>query len=269
MTAATLVVHVLDPADTPADAVARWAADGDAPADEGEVWSLIHGGKRIVCKRLAEGSWAALVDGRLVGDGMEDARSAKEFILADLGVAKQLWSSMKWVATDLPSEAPAPAIAGLRATFPLHGLAADVVCRVWRDNDGWHGQVGGGGSDLVSDAGVHPSKAKAQRACVKTAEHEYPGAEIPKLDWKDEQEDAPTPAGDAANVEYGARVGRKSAVLRQEEGPGKWTGRIGGTPIAVGLPLDEAKRLCEEELTKGKKDVAVEWLRTETDNVLP
>lgn len=253
----------------PAPADAADPEDDGTHTDDGEVWSLIHGGRRIVCKRLAEGSWAALVDGRLVGDGLEDARAAKEFILADLGVSKQLWSSMKWVATDLPGDdaAPAaPAILGLRATFPIEGVGADVVARVWRENDGWHAEIGGGGSTLVAPGGVHPSKAKAQRACVKTAEHQYPGAEIPKLEWSEEQpdaEDAPADI-DAANVEYGAKVGRKAAVLRQEEGHGKWTGRIGGTPIAVGLPLDEAKRLCEDELTKGKKDAKVEWIRTET-----
>lgn len=246
------------------------APSGGAEAsdvDEGEVWSLIHGGRRIVVKRLAEGSWAAMVDGRLVGDGLSDARSAQEFILADVGVAKQLWSSMKWVAADLADqEAPPSNAAAFVPGFVARAQHGDVTicCKVAKSASGdWNASVGELGA-LPVNAGDFPSKAKAQRACVKEIETQFPGFDVPKLEWSEES--APALA-DAANVEYGARVGRKAAVLRQEEGPGKWTGRIGGTPIAVGLPLEEAKRLLEAELTKGKKDVAVEWLRTETDDV--
>lgn len=247
------------------------APSGGAEAsdvDEGEVWSLIHGGRRVVVKRLAEGSWAAMVDGRLVGDGLSDARSAQEFILADLGVAKQLWSSMKWVGADLPPEDAPPAKTstelppGFSATASNDGF--EIVCRVTKTAGGtWRGVVGERGAEPVI-AGDFPTKAKAQRACVKEIETQFPDFEVPKLEWI--EDGAQTP-GDGPNIEYGARVGRKAAVLRQEEGPGKWTGRIGGTPLATALPLEEAKRLLEAELTKGKKDVAVEWIRTEAEDV--
>lgn len=256
----------LDFPDGPKDAT---EASEPGDFDEGEVWSLIHAGRRIVVKRLAEGSWAAMVDGRLVGDGLSDARAAQEFILADIGVAKQLWSSMKWVAADLPAEDIPPSNA---AAF-VPGFVARVVngetticCKVAKSANGdWNASVGELGA-LPVNAGDFPSKAKAQRACVKEIEQQFPDLAVPKLEWSEES--APAPA-DAPNVEYGARVGRKAAVLRQEEGPGKWTGRIGGTPIAVAQPLEEAKRLLEAELTKGKKDVQVEWIRTETSDVTP
>lgn len=257
--------HRLDFPDAPKDATEH------ADADDGDVWSLIHGGRRVVVKKLAEGSWAAMVDGRLVGDGLSDAVSAREFVLADLGVAKQLWSSMKWVAADLADQ-PAMPEGTSTALSPAFTARAsndkfDVVCRVTKTAGGtWRAVVGerGGAEGVI--AGDFPSKAKAQRACVKEIEVQFPGFDVPKLEWTEET--AP-PAADGFDVEYGARVGRKAALLRQEDGLGKWTGRIGGTPIAIGQPLDDAKRLCEAELTKGKKDVAVEWIRTETTDVTP
>lgn len=258
--------HRLDFPDSPKDATQP------ADADDGDVWSLIHGGRRVVVKKLAEGSWAATVDGRLVGDGLPDAVSAREFVLADLGVSKQLWSSMKWVAADMPDDAGADAAVRGDAEPFVPGFVATIAtgddlvkCRVAKGVDGKWGALVLSKLERLN-LGDFPSKAKAQRECSKEVGRQLPGLDVGKIEWKEET--AP-PAADGPDVEYGARVGRKAAVLRQEEGPGKWTGRIGGTPIAIGQTLDDAKRLCEVELTKGKKDATVEWIRTETSNVTP
>lgn len=235
--------------------------------DSAEVWSMVHAGRRVLVKRLAEGSWAALVDGRLVGDGLGDARAAREFVLAELGVTKQLWPSMKWASEDLPVEsAPATAPAAFVPGFVAHVATGDgtTKCLVAKGADGQWGAIVCAPDGPPVNLGDFPSKSKAQRECAKEIDRQCPGIDLPKLEWKEET--AP-PATDGPDVEYGTRVGRKAAVLRQEEGPGKWTGRIGGTPIAVALPLEDAKRLIEAELAKGKKDVTFEWIRTETEDV--
>lgn len=65
------------------------------------------------------------------------------------------------------------------------------------------------------------------------------------------------------HVEWGARVGKKVAIVRQDD-PGRWTARVGDVPVAMGLSLEKAKRLAEVELRKGEAaDVKIEWLRTE------
>lgn len=85
------------------------------------------------------------------------------------------------------------------------------------------------------------------------------------LDAKGNMYSAPvtTDAVEPMNIEYGARVGKRACVIRQED-PGEWWARIGDVPIAQRLSLAKAKTLAERELRKGEgKDAVIEWLRTE------
>lgn len=212
-----------------------------------------HGDKKLSVTRQAPGSWTASIDGRLVGDGLEDATSAMHFLLADLGVEKQLWSSMVWsTEDDFLADAAGEADPSERLTAEVLIGKETVALAVLRIGKQWFVEIAG-----ARQGGAYHTKAAAQRACVKELEGGNAGEDVPKIEWAKPAGDPP--AFDPLAEIWVAKVGRKSAEVRQDS-PGKWTGRIGGSPIAIDLPLDDAKRLCAEELTKGKNDGAtVDW----------
>lgn len=122
---------------------------------------------------------------------------------------------------------------------------------------------------MIDDSygGEHTSIEKAKKWCLE----KHLGRKLKKgdaalLTWGEIQ------SGDAylkepLNVEYGALVGGKGGkvvVLRQTE-PGRWTGRVDGSPVAIGMHLDVAKKEVAKFL--GVKPEELALLRTETSEV--
>ena len=238
-----------------------------APADDGEQdrFEVVHEDRRLAAVRAAPGHWVALVDGATFGDGLRTAQEAREFLMAEVGIVREAWPAVEWRVSRSSDAAavPAPTIAGWRATPEVvvrpEEPPSRPICRVWKSGDAFEATIAG-----AAVVGPFATKAKAQRAVVKALHHQFEGLEVPTLTWEAEVagDAGPEVPADGLEVRYTAKVGRKTAEVRQSV-LGKWTGRIGGTPFAIDLPLHDAQALCEQELTRTKPDAKVTWERTE------
>lgn len=253
-----------------ADAPKTLAAVGEeeqakSKAAAADVYVATYKGRRLSVTREPDGKWTARC---ATGANTENVGLTGEHAERTAAIEHALTMAgfdtkddrPKWIAGRKPYEGP--------TRYTAKHKDRDLVAQRLEDGK-WSASIGTDKIGVFDDAG-----AAMRFAC---SESKIAPNLVGLVEWEEDSVNAKglyaknvrTDEIEESRVEWGARVGGKACVLRQEE-PGRWWARIGDVPIAQGLSLEKSKRLAEIELRKGAPEgTKIEWIRTITEDALP